>query len=83
MKLLRSILSVLRARWFWTLVGAVILSLLVWFFGALIAVGEERPLVSDVSRLLVVLGIAVLWGLWNVLAMARARRSNEKLVSAL
>jgi type VI secretion system protein ImpL len=83
MSLLASILSVLRARWFWSLVGAIIISLLIWFYGDIIGVGETHPLITPVSRLVVVLGIAVVWGLWNVLAQARARRSNDKLVTAL
>ncbi|WP_372623346.1 type VI secretion system membrane subunit TssM [Falsiroseomonas sp.] len=83
MSALRSLLSVLRARWFWSLVGAVVLSLLVWFFGDLVAVGETRPLGTPVARLVVILCIAVVWGAWNLLAQARARRSNEKLVAAL
>ena len=83
MSMLASILSVLRARWFWTLVGAIILSLLVWFYGDLIGIGETHPLATEVSRLLVVLGIAVIWGLWNVLGQARARRRNDKLITAL
>ena len=83
MSALRSLLSVLRARWFWSLVGAVILSLLIWFFGDLLGFGETRPLETPVARLVGILVIAVLWGVWNLLAQARARRSNDQLVSAL
>ena len=83
MSALRSLLSVLRARWFWSLVGAVILSLLIWFFGDLLGFGEMRPLETPVARLVGILVIAVLWGVWNLLAQARARRSNDQLVSAL
>ncbi|HYI82352.1 MAG TPA: type VI secretion system membrane subunit TssM, partial [Acetobacteraceae bacterium] len=83
MRAIRSLLSVLRARWFWSLVGAVILSLLIWFFGDLLGFGETRPLEGPVARLVGILVIAVLWGAWNLLAQARARRSNDQLVSAL
>jgi type VI secretion system protein ImpL len=83
MRAIRSLLSVLRARWFWSLVGAVILSLLIWFFGDLLGFGETRPLEGPVARLVDILVIAVLWGAWNLLAQARARRSNDQLVSAL
>ena len=71
MSALRSLLSVLGARWFWSLVGAVILSLLIWFHGDLVGIGESRPLESPVARLVAILCIAVLWGAWNVLAQAR------------
>jgi type VI secretion system protein ImpL len=36
-----------------------------------------------VARLVAILCIAVAWGAWNVLAQARSRRSNDRLVAAL
>lgn len=83
MRLLKSILAVLTARWFLTLVGTVLLALLVWYYGPLVAVGEQRPLESETTRLLVILGLSVLWGVGNLWAQHRARRANAKLVEAL
>jgi type VI secretion system protein ImpL len=83
MSALVPVLSILRARWFWSLVGAAILALVVWFFGDLVGVGEARPLENPVARLVVILAIAVAWGAWNLLAQARSRRSNDQLVAAL
>ena len=83
MSVLASVLSVLHARWFWSLVGAVILSLLIWYFGDLVAIGQVHPFGSAVARLVAILCIAVAWGAWNLLAQARARRSNDRLVAAL
>jgi len=48
----KAILSVLTARWFVTLIGAIILALVVWFVGPLIAVGNVRPLDSEIIRLI-------------------------------
>jgi len=83
MKLLKSALAILGSRWFWALVGAVLLSLVVWYFGDLLQIGTVRPLATEPQRLICILGIAVLWGASNLWAQARARRSNDLLVKAL
>ena len=62
MRFLKGILAVLTARWFLTLVGAAILAALIWYFGPLLAVADQKPLASDFNRLLAILGITLLWG---------------------
>jgi type VI secretion system protein ImpL len=79
----KRILSVLTARWFVTLIGAIILALVVWFVGPLIAVGDVRPLDSDIVRLIVVLVILVIWGIWNIISLLRAKKSNDQLVKGI
>src|SRR6185312_7572619 len=79
----KAILSVLTARWFVTLIGAIILALVVWFVGPLIAVGDVRPLDSDIVRLIVVLVILVIWGIWNIISLLRAKKSNDQLVKGI
>jgi type VI secretion system protein ImpL len=79
----KRILSALTARWFVTLIGAIILALVVWFVGPLIAVGDVRPLDSEVVRLIVVLVILVIWGLWNIIALLRTKKTNEQLVQGI
>jgi len=79
----KAILSVLTARWFVTLIGAIILALVVWFVGPLIAVGDVRPLDSEIIRLIVVLIILVIWGIWNIISLLRAKKSNDQLVNGI
>jgi len=79
----KRILSVLTARWFVTLIGAIILALVVWFVGPLIAVGDVRPLDSDIVRLIVVLVILVVWGIWNIVSLLRTKKSNDQLVKGI
>src|SRR5262249_35301542 len=79
----KRILSVLTARWFVTLIGAIILALVVWFVGPLIAVGDVRPLDSEIIRLIVVLVILVVWGIWNIISLLRAKKSNDQLVQGI
>ena len=64
----KAILSVLTARWFVTLIGAIILALVVWFVGPLIAIGNVRPLDSEIIRLIVVLVIVlILLKIFNII----------------
>jgi type VI secretion system protein ImpL len=79
----KRILSVLTARWFVSLIGAIILALLVWFVGPLIAIGDVRPLDSEIIRLIVVLVILVIWGVWNIISLLRAKKSNDQLVQGI
>ena len=41
MQVLRTIGAIVGARWFLTLLGAVLLALLIWFFGPLLALGDD------------------------------------------
>ncbi len=79
----KRILSFLTARWFVTLIGAIVLALIVWFVGPLIAVGDVRPLDSEIVRLIVVLVILVAWGIWNIVSLLRAKSANDKLVQGI
>ena len=66
-----------------TLIGAIILALVVWFVGPLIAVGNVRPLDSEIIRLIVVLVILVVWGIWNIVSLLRTKKSNDELVKGI
>jgi type VI secretion system protein ImpL len=82
-RLLKSLLAVLTARWFVSLLGAVLLALLVWFFGPMVAIDGRAVLAPELNRLLVILGISVLWGLANLVSQRRARASGEAMVEAI
>ena len=77
---MRAFLAVITARWFVTLIGALLLCALIWFFGHLLAIGEMRPLDTDFQRLLAILVIAVLWGISNLWAQRRAAKANDQMV---
>ncbi|TDH58655.1 type VI secretion system membrane subunit TssM [Dankookia rubra] len=83
MSLLASALFVLRAREFWEFVGACILSLLIWAFGDIVEIGDERPLESPVARLVAILCIIVAWGTCNLWTQLRTHRARKELVAAL
>ena len=41
---------IVRSRWLTTLLGVLLLGLVVWFFGPLLAVGITRPLETELAR---------------------------------
>jgi type VI secretion system protein ImpL len=83
MTALRTLWSILSAHWFVTLLGAVLLALLVWFAGDLLALGTWRPFAGEVAKLWALLVIASLWGASNLWYQQRAKRRNAALVEAL
>ena len=83
MRFLKGILAVLTARWFLTLIGAAILAALIWYFGPLLAVADQKPLTSDFNRLLAILGITLLWGASNLWSLRRSHARGQALVEAV
>ncbi len=81
--ILKAIGRLLRSPWFWMLVAAIALCAIAWFVGLLIAVGADRPLASVTTRLIILLGIVILWGLANLIFRLSQERSNERMVDAL
>ena len=76
----KKLFAILTAKWLITLIGAVILSLLVWFFGPLLAFADYRPLDSEFARMITVLVIIVIWGLTNLFSVMRQKRSNDQMI---
>ncbi len=55
--------DILCSKWAISLLGGLLaISLLIWFGGPLVAVAGSEPLSSPVSRLTVLLVLALLWG---------------------
>jgi type VI secretion system protein ImpL len=79
----KKVLSILASRWVLTFVCALVISLLVWFFGDLIAIGESRPLESPGTRLIVVGLVFLIWLLNNGLRSWRQYQKDQKLVAAV
>ncbi len=72
-----------RNPWFWRIVGALLLGLIIWFVGPLVAIGGWKPLGWwPVTLLFALLPIAIVGGLWWWRRRAQAR-NNAALVDAL
>ncbi len=80
---MKSLLRMLGARWFLTLLGTAALALLIWVLGPLLAFAGVEPLASPASRLI---AIGLLFGLWatvRIVSVVRARLRNRRLMDQL
>ncbi|WP_299425944.1 type VI secretion system membrane subunit TssM [uncultured Shimia sp.] len=83
MGFLKKILGILFSRTLWTLIGIALLCALIWFYGPLISFGESAPLASDVTRLIVIGVIIILWLVSMLIRQLRAARANRAFVAEL
>lgn len=58
---MRRMLSYTGTKMFWVLLGLIGLSLLIWFFGGIIAIGDYKPLENKVVRVAIIALIFVIW----------------------
>jgi type VI secretion system protein ImpL len=83
MFILRFLWSVLTSRWLWTLIGLTLLSLIIWIFGPIVAVGQSTPFASEAVRMALIAGLVILWLIWLILAQRRAIRANRMFVAEI
>ncbi|MFO0157717.1 MAG: type VI secretion protein IcmF/TssM N-terminal domain-containing protein, partial [bacterium] len=70
-------------RWFIGAFVVVALGCVVWFAGPLLTLGDSRPLDGWVSRLLLVLLLALVWLGAELARVLLARRRNKRLLEEL
>ncbi|UOA28982.1 type VI secretion system membrane subunit TssM [Pseudosulfitobacter sp. DSM 107133] len=83
MGVLKKILGFLFSRILWTLIGIAVLCTLIWFYGPLISVGNSAPLAGDLTRIVVIGVIIILWLVSMLLRQMRAARANRAFVAEL
>jgi type VI protein secretion system component VasK len=71
-----------RSRWVWTFFAAVVIAVLVWVIGPVIGIGAAHPLDNTFIRIAVVVGIFVLWVVWNLIQTIRGPRWTRRTRSA-
>ena len=76
---MKNILSLLKAGWFITLVGVVLLALLIWLAGPYLGFGAAQPLASVQARLVLIVLLVVVWAAWLQIQQLRARHRQQKL----
>ena len=81
--MLRRIRDVLLGRWVVTAVGAILLGLLIWYFGDLVAVSGVAPLADPFVRNATLGGIGAVWLIGNLIVTLLRRRRNSALVAAM
>lgn len=83
MRVLKKIFGFLVSRFLWTLVGIAVLCALIWFYGPLVSVGDIQPLAPDLTRIVVIGAIIILWLVLILLRQMRAAKANRVFVSEL
>ncbi|MFD1343688.1 type VI secretion system membrane subunit TssM [Litorisediminicola beolgyonensis] len=83
MAVLKKILGFLFSRFLWTLIGITVLCVLIWFYGPLLSFGEAQPLASDLTRIIVIGVIVILWLVSMLLRQMRAATANRAFVAEL
>ena len=77
------LLALFKSRLFITLVGLLLLSLLIWFGGPYLGIGDSQPLSSPVARLLLIIVIVVIWAVWMQVAQMRERSKARQMANDL
>jgi len=73
----------LRSRFFWVSIGVIVLCVLIWMFGDLLAFGELRPLEPAWVRICLI-GLILVYCLVRLLIRRwRAGRMNERIANML
>lgn len=76
-------MKVLTSKWFITLIGVIVLSLLIWFVGPLIPLGDPPWLSGWVTRLVIISVLFLIWLLAFLIGMWRRSRANRKMINEL
>ncbi len=74
---------VFSSRWVRTFFGFAVLSVLVWFCGALLGLGQMHPLETEIVRGIIIAGMFVVWLVWNLVQELRAHRRDKELAAGI
>lgn len=77
------VLALFKTRWFVTLLGLSLLSLLIWFGGPWLGIGEAQPLASPVTRLVVIIVILAIWLGWLLIQQSRDKAKTQAMAGDL
>ena len=79
---MKKIIEILQNRIVISVLGLIALSILIWFAGPYIKFGDNNaaPLGGEITRLVVILVIVVLWGLNNLRIQMQNKKQNDELV---
>lgn len=76
---MKKILHFLSRPWLLTLILIILLALIIWLIGPLIAVAEFKPLASEIVRLVCIFILFIIWGLNNL----RHTKKKDKKTNTL
>lgn len=80
---MKAIKKLFTNRWFWRFVGAILLGLVIWFVGPMIAVGDFRPFGWWPVALFFALLPVMLVTIFSILAWRREKKKNVAMMEEL
>lgn len=81
--MLNSLISIITSRFLWGMVGVGSISMIIWFIGPYVAIGDYRPLESSVNRQIAIALICGIWLLIKLIAAAWRARRNSKMLGQM
>jgi type VI secretion system protein ImpL len=75
----RALTRFLQKEWVETLLVAIVLAIVAWYFGPLIGLGSLHPLASVFARVLAIITIFVLWLIFVLVQELRERKKEKEL----
>ncbi|MDH3326235.1 MAG: type VI secretion system membrane subunit TssM [Gammaproteobacteria bacterium] len=77
---MKNIIKILTNPLLLSIVGLIALAVMVWFGGPMIGFNESKPLESEMSRLVTILIITILWGLNNFRVQNREKKKDAEMM---
>ncbi|WP_366657435.1 type VI secretion system membrane subunit TssM [Fodinicurvata sp. EGI_FJ10296] len=72
------LIQMLATRWLMSLIPALGICVLIWFYGPWIVIGGYQPLGPELVRIVIILAIMIAWGLFNRSDGKKADGADEK-----
>jgi type VI secretion system protein ImpL len=66
-----------------SLLGILAIAIIIWFAGPLIGIAGHLPMQAPTTRLMIILGIILFWGLNNLRLNRQAIQANDRLIDGL
>jgi type VI secretion system protein ImpL len=80
---MKRIFRLIFNRFVISVLGIILLALLIWFIGPLIAVAGFEPLAEPTVRMIVILVVFLIWGIRNLWVALRAKKTNTQVIEEL
>ena len=80
---MRKLFGLIFNRLVISVLGIILLALLIWFVGPLIAVAGFQPLLGETARMIAILVVFLIWGIRNLWVALRAKKTNTQVISEL
>ncbi|MEE2732146.1 MAG: type VI secretion system membrane subunit TssM [Pseudomonadota bacterium] len=80
---MKRIISILTNKIFLGLLGVIALSLVIWFGADFVKFGEDNETLSTTVRLILMLGVLLIWLLAQLLAMWLSHRKNNSMLKEI